>query len=74
MIVKDLIKVLLEQDLDSLVFCLTKQQDIQNLMNEKVPEVLVGTINEGKIVVLTSDFDKYKEAQGADSEEPSTAE
>lgn len=72
MIVKDLIKVLLEQDLDALVFALTKQQDINDLMAEKVPEVLIGTINEGKIVVITSDFEKYREEQS--DEEPSAAE
>lgn len=71
MTVRNLIKILLDHDPDTLVFALTKRQDITDLMNEKVPELLVGTINEEKILVLTSDFEKYREAE-ENNEKPNT--
>lgn len=68
MIVRNLIKILLDHDPEALVFALTKQGDIRDVMSEKVPEVLVGTINEDKIIVLASDFEKFREEESSDEE------
>lgn len=71
--VRDLVKELVNFDLDDEIIILTKQDDIQEVNGEKFPNILFGKLEgsgakEGEkvpVLAIVGDYDKYRKEEPA---------
>lgn len=82
MVVKDVIRILLDFPMESPCFVLTKQDDLNEIVGQNFPELKFGSVvvssfnkedgneaGEENAVVILGNFDKYKKEEEGDKKE-----
>lgn len=67
---RDLIKTLLDFEMDSDIIVLTKESDLKELNGESIPGIKFGSLGDQKdILVIVGDYNKFREEKATDSKE-----